>query len=304
MELLWQKLVAFHSEPSIVIFAIPIFLLLIGLEILLAGKDLKSLYQFRDSVSSISMGIGVVFIDLITKSLAFLLFWYMYEYARFFTMPMDAWWAWLLLFFLDDFSFYWHHRVSHEVRLFWAAHVNHHSSEQYNLSTALRQSWTEVIYKYAFWLWLPFLGFPPFAIFTMMGVSLIYQFWVHTKLIRRFPKPIELLFNTPSHHRVHHASNVNYLDKNYAGILIIWDRLFGTFAPERDEEPVVYGITTNLKSYNLLHIAFHEYQAIWKDIKRAPTWRMKLKYLYMPPGWSHDGPDQRAKTLQRSKQKL
>jgi sterol desaturase/sphingolipid hydroxylase (fatty acid hydroxylase superfamily) len=153
------------------------------------------------------------------------------------------WWVWILILFADDFTFYWHHRLSHEIRVLWAAHVNHHSSTTMNLATALRQSWAEQLYKYFWWLWLPVVGFPPLMILMMMSISLIYQYWVHTELIRKMPKWFEFLFNTPSHHRVHHASNVRYLDQNHAGILIIWDRLFGTFAEERDDEKPVYGIT-------------------------------------------------------------
>jgi sterol desaturase/sphingolipid hydroxylase (fatty acid hydroxylase superfamily) len=190
---------------------------------------------------------------------------------------------------LDDFTFYWHHRLSHEFRILWAAHVNHHSSEQYNLSTALRQCWTEILYKYIFFLWLPFLGFHPMMVLTQISINLIFQFWVHTKLIKKLPPFIEFLFNTPSHHRVHHASNVRYLDRNHAGTLIIWDRIFGTFAEEKDEEPVVYGITTNIDTYNPLKIATHEYASLWRDIREAPRFSDKLKYIFYAPGWSQNG---------------
>ncbi|MFT6760369.1 MAG: sterol desaturase/sphingolipid hydroxylase (fatty acid hydroxylase superfamily), partial [Psychroserpens sp.] len=198
------------------------------------------------------------------------------------------WWAWVLLFFADDLSFYWHHRLSHHIRILWAAHINHHSSENYNLAVALRQSWTELFYKYIFWLWLPILGFEPVMIFMMMGFSLIYQFWVHTKTIKSLG-PLEWIMNTPSHHRVHHASNTRYLDRNHAGILIIWDRIFGTFQKEEETDPVVFGITSNIHTHNLFKIAFHEFQSIWKDIKSAPNLKTKLGYIFMPPGWSHDG---------------
>ena len=166
------------------------------------------------------------------------------------------------------------------MRLLWAAHVNHHSSEKYNLSTALRQSWTEEIYKFAFWLWLPVLGFHPLFIFMQMSISLIYQFWIHTQIIKRLPNAVELVFNTPSHHRVHHASNVCYLDRNYAGILIIWDRFFGTFAPENPAEPVSYGIT------------------IAHGLAEAKSWRQRINHLLKPPGWSADGSTQTAKQMQ------
>jgi sterol desaturase/sphingolipid hydroxylase (fatty acid hydroxylase superfamily) len=205
----------------------------------------------------------------------------------------------VLILFADDFSFYWHHRLSHEVRVLWAAHVNHHSSQNYNLATALRQSWVEQLYKYFFWLWMPLLGFHPLMMLMMMSFSLIYQYWTHTEIIRRFPGWYEFFFNTPSHHRVHHATNVRYLDRNHGGILIIWDRLFDTFAEELDAEKPVYGITKNIHTYNLVKIAFHEYQDLLHDIRTAPTFMDKVKHIFMPPGWSPTGPDQRAKTLRR-----
>lgn len=273
-----------------VIFAIPFFLLLIGIEVYLNYKERKNNYILKDSLASISMGLGSIVSDIIAKSIAFIGFVWLFEHFGFFKEHLS--WTvlgWVLLFFLDDFTFYWHHRLSHELRILWAAHVNHHSSEQYNLSTALRQSWTEILYKYIFFLWLPFLGFHPMMVLTQISINLIFQFWVHTKLIKKLPPFIEFLFNTPSHHRVHHASNVRYLDRNHAGTLIIWDRIFGTFAAEKDDEPVVYGITTNIDTYNPLKIATHEYASLWRDIREAPRFSDKLKYIFYAPGWSHNG---------------
>jgi sterol desaturase/sphingolipid hydroxylase (fatty acid hydroxylase superfamily) len=287
-----------------VLYAIPFFLLLIGIEIFINWQERAENYIFKDAVSSISMGIGSVFFDILAKSFAFIMFTHLFEWGGFFKEQLS--WTvlgWVLLFFLDDFTFYWHHRTSHEVRLFWAAHVNHHSSESYNLSTALRQSWTEVFHKYFFFLWLPLLGFPPMMVFMQISINLIYQFWIHTKYIRRFPAFIEFIFNTPSHHRVHHASNIEYLDRNHAGTLIIWDRLFGTFAEERDEEPVVYGITTNINTHNPLRIATYEYGALLKDIARAPTFADKLGYIFYPPGWSHDGSTLTANQMRKQMKK-
>ncbi len=147
---------------------------------------------------------------------------------------------------------------------------------------------------------MPLVGFDPLMMLMMMSFSLIYQYWPHTETIGRLPRWYEFIFNTPSHHRVHHASNARYLDRNHGGILIIWDRLLGTFAEEKDFEKPVYGITSNIHTYNLFKIASHEFSALWRDVKRAPTLGVKVKYLFMPPGWSHDGPDLRAKTI-RSK---
>jgi sterol desaturase/sphingolipid hydroxylase (fatty acid hydroxylase superfamily) len=256
------------------------------------------LYHAKEALASIGMGLGSLVVNVLMKALAFGVMTMLYEF-RLFEIGWH-WWSWVLMLFADDFSFYWHHRLSHEIRVLWAAHVNHHSSQDYNLAIALRQSWVEQLYKYVFWLWLPLVGFDPLMVMIMMSFSLIYQYWVHTEVIRKFPAVIEFIFNTPSHHRVHHASNIRYLDQNHGGILIIWDRLFGTFTAESDEERPVYGITSNIHTHNLFKIAFHEYQNVWKDVKNAPKWSDKLKYLFYSPGWSHNGPDLRAKSLRKA----
>ena len=283
-----------------VVYAIPFFLLAIGTELYVNWKEKLNLYERKEAVSSIGMGLGSLVIDLLMKGLA------LGTYTLIFNAVHGSggglgwhWWVWILILFADDFTFYWHHRLSHEIRILWAAHVNHHSSQTLNLATALRQSWGEQLYKFFWWLWLPLVGFPPLMMMMMMSISLIYQYWVHTELIRKLPKWFELFFNTPSHHRVHHASNTRYLDQNHAGILIIWDRMFSTFAEEREDEKPVYGLTKNIHTYNLFKIATHEFFDIWKDVKRAPTFKDKLKYIFYPPGWSHDGPDQRARTLRK-----
>ncbi|MGB1319204.1 MAG: sterol desaturase family protein, partial [Flavobacteriales bacterium] len=271
---------------DVTVYFIPGFTFLILLEIFLSYRQNLNVHEPLDSLASISMGIGSLILGIGVKFVGFALFLFLHQFAIF-DIGFE-WWAWVLLFFADDFSFYWHHRLSHHIRILWAAHINHHSSENYNLAVALRQSWTELFYKYTFWLWLPIIGFEPVMIFTMMGISLIYQFWVHTKTIKSLG-PLELVMNTPSHHRVHHASNTRYLDRNHAGILIIWDRMFGTFQKEEVADPVVYGITSNIKTYNLFKIAFHEFHNIWKDVKSAPSLKTKLGYIFMAPGWSHDG---------------
>jgi sterol desaturase/sphingolipid hydroxylase (fatty acid hydroxylase superfamily) len=281
-----------------VIYAIPFFIIAISIELYINWREQSDLYSDpKEAAASIGMGLGSLVVNIVMKGLAYGVYSILYEY-RLFTIGWH-WWSWVLILFADDFSFYWHHRLSHEVRVLWAAHVNHHSSQSYNLATALRQSWAEQLYKYFFWLWMPLIGFHPLMMLMMMSLSLIYQYWPHTETIRRFPRWFEFLFNTPSHHRVHHASNVRYLDRNHGGILIIWDRLFGTFAEERDAEKPVYGITKNIHTYNLFKIASHEYVDLWHDIKAAPAFADKVKYLFMPPGWSPSGPDLRAKTLRK-----
>ncbi|MEX0813340.1 MAG: sterol desaturase family protein [Chitinophagales bacterium] len=284
-----------NQDP--VMYALPLFIIAMLTELVLIYLDKRKKYEFKDSAASITMGIGSVIIGIAVKLVAFLVFTFLHQYAIF-----DIgfqWWVWVLLFFADDFSFYWHHRLSHEVRILWAAHVNHHSSVNLNFSTALRQSWTELFYKYAFWLWLPIIGFEPIMILTMMSISLIYQFLPHTEMVGKLAWPIEFIFNTPSHHRVHHSSNVRYLDRNHAGILIIWDRLFGTFQEELDTDKPNYGITVNINTYNPLKIATHEFVSLWKDIKSADSWKDKLGYIFYPPGWSPEGPFKTAKYLQQ-----
>jgi len=275
--------------PPVIIYAIPFFVLAMLLEFFVAStKNIKS-YTAKDAFSSIAMGLGNVFIGLVSKLFVFAALYYVYENFRVFTIPI-TWWSFIILIFLDDFSYYWFHRTSHENRFFWASHVVHHSSKHYNLSTALRQTWTGSFYSFIFWLWLPLIGFHPGIIIFQMSISLLYQFWIHTELIQKTPKWIEFFFNTPSHHRVHHGSNPIYLDRNHAGILIIWDKLFGTFQPELKSEKVKYGLVVNIKTYNPIFIAFNEWGALFKDLNtKNISVRDRIRYLYKPPGWKHDG---------------
>ena len=275
--------------PPIIVYAIPFFLLAMLLEFFVASAKNIKVYSTKDAFSSIAMGLGNVFIGFVSKLFVFAALYFVYENLRIFTIPI-SWWSFMILFFLDDFSYYWFHRTSHENRFFWASHVVHHSSKHYNLSTALRQTWTGSFYSFIFWLWLPLIGFHPGMIIFQMSISLLYQFWIHTELIQKMPKWIELFFNTPSHHRVHHGSNPIYLDKNHAGILIIWDKLFGTFQPELKSEKVQYGLVVNIKTYNPIFIAFNEWGALFKDLNtKSISVRDRIKYLYKPPGWKHDG---------------
>jgi len=284
------------AQDQLLVIAFPIFLLLIVVE---RFVDRDAYKDGKDTFVSISLSLITAIVEFIPKILAFAAFMLLHEISPLREVVQRQWWAWLVLFFLDDFAYYWFHRMNHEVRLFWAGHVPHHSSMQLNLGTALRQGVGERIHKYLFWLWIPLLGFDALMIFMMISLNLLYQFFVHTEVVQKFPKPIEWLFNTPSHHRVHHASNIRYLDCNHAGVLIIWDRLFGTFSEEKDFEKPVYGLTKNIHSYNPAYVATHEYGAIWKDVRRASKWSDKLKYIFYAPGWSHDGADQRARVLRK-----
>ena len=267
-------------------YAIPGFVLLVALELVVAVREGRERYETKDTVSSLPMGVGNALIRLLTKGVSLAVFYFIYQY-RLFDLG-DAWWVWVLCFFAEDLTYYVFHRSSHGIRYFWASHVIHHSSRKYNLSTALRQTWTgNLSGTFLFHAWLPLVGFHPIMVAIFETFSLIYQFWIHTEYIHRLPAPLEFVLNTPSHHRVHHASDVKYLDRNHGGVLIIWDRIFGTFQPE--EETPTYGLVTNIDTYNPLHIATHEWSAMFKDLRDAPDWRARWGYLAGPPGWSHDG---------------
>ncbi len=297
------------SVPDPTVYAIPVFILLVIIEIWIITKQHQLKYDYSEAFASINMGIGVVFVNIVSKAFYITLFFIIYKYRIFDSLGPDTfegffnlawhkehWYAWVLLFFADDFTFYWCHRFMHEVRVLWAGHVNHHSSQEYNYATALRQGWWEDIFKYVFWIWLPFVGFHPIMIFFMIQFSLIYQFFVHTEQISKLGF-LEKFLNTPSHHRVHHSSDLHYLDKNYGGVLIIWDKMFGSFEEETFQPK--YGLTVNIDTKNPLKIATHEIIALSKDVGRAKTWKDKFKYLILGPGWTHDGEDKRAKVLQK-----
>lgn len=279
--------------PNIIHFAIPGFILLMVIEAIHSAVQDEGLYETRDTAASLSMGIGNVLIKLFTKIPVFAVYMLAYQF-RFFEIPA-VWWSWMLLFFIEDFTYYVFHRVSHENRFFWASHVNHHSSQKYNLSTALRQTWTGNMTGFVFYIWVPLLGFYPLMLMTMQSISLIYQFWIHTETVGKLGT-LEWVMNTPSHHRVHHGSDVKYLDRNHGGVLIIWDRLFGTF--QEEQERPTYGLTNNINTYNPIKIALHEWQDMLRDIRHAPDWRARLGYIFGPPGWSHDGSRKTVKQLQ------
>ena len=272
-------------------YAIPGFVLLVLAEMLWAWKRRPEAYEPRDTLTSLAFGLGSTVAGLLLGGFALFVFLAAYEYRLFEIGPewWTVWWAWIACFVLDDLAYYWIHRAGHRVRWFWASHVNHHSSQHYNLSTALRQTWTGAFtLGFAFKLPLVLLGFHPVMIAVVGGFNLIYQFWIHTEAIGKMPRWFEAVMNTPSHHRVHHATNPRYLDRNYAGVFIVWDKLFGTFEPERDDETIRYGIVRQLGSFNLLHAVFQEWIGMLADIWRAP-WRQKLSYLLREPGWTHDG---------------
>lgn len=283
---------------TLIAYAVPVFLVTLALEAWGMHRGLfpRALgYEPRDTAASLAMGVGNVAVSAVTKAATLALFLALYR-VRLFDLGTGAA-AWVLLVVCEDLCYYGFHRAHHEVRFFWAAHVNHHSSRHYNLSTALRQSWTTPFTGPLFWAPLPLLGFHPLMVITAQGISLLYQYWIHTESIGRLG-PLEWVMNTPSHHRVHHGANVRYLDRNYAGIFIVWDRLFGTFEPEG--ERVEYGLTKNLETFNPWTIAFHEWTAMFRDARAAASWREAVSHLLRPPGWSADGSTLTARQMQRA----
>ncbi|MCX6390655.1 MAG: sterol desaturase family protein [Solirubrobacterales bacterium] len=264
--------------------AIPFFIALVLIEVLVHHfdpDDDQTGYEPRDTATSLTMGLGNVLINIFWKLVLIAVLAATYRLSPL-RMPMDDVWPWVVLLLSEDFLFYWWHRTSHEVRLFWANHVIHHSSQHFNLSTALRQDWLPM-FSLPFWIPLALIGFPPWAIILQQAISLLFQFGLHTERIGKLPRPIEYFFNTPSHHRVHHGANTGYLDRNYGGILIIWDRIFGTLREEDDK--VVYGLTKNVDSFNPLRVASHEWSDMVADVRSAPNMRTKLGYVFRGPGW-------------------
>ena len=271
-------------EVDLTVWSIPAFVILIVAEVLLSARRKVRGYETKDTVTSLTMGVGNVLIDLFMKSIHFLLLSWVATTAIF--SIGGSWWEWVLLIVATDFCYYWFHRLHHQVRFMWAAHVNHHSSKHYNLSTALRQSWTTPFTSLLFYWPLALIGFDPARILASIAINTIYQFWIHTELIDRLG-PLEWVINTPSHHRVHHGRNLEYLDRNHAGIFIVWDRIFGTFEEER--APVDYGLTKNIHTFNPIRVAFHDWSEMFRQVATAGGWSDALGYVFRPPGWSADG---------------
>jgi sterol desaturase/sphingolipid hydroxylase (fatty acid hydroxylase superfamily) len=275
--------------PNVTQLAIPAFAALIFLE-LWALKRMKRRdgFETRDAATSLMMGVGNVVAGLLFGFVAYGVLTWAYEF-RIWTIGFE--WYWILAcFVIDDARYYFYHRIAHRCRWVWAEHVIHHSSQHYNLSTALRQSWTGV-FTGMFVLRIPLvlIGFHPALIVFVGGINLLYQFWIHTEAIGKMPRWFEAVMNTPSHHRVHHATNPRYLDANYAGTLIIWDRMFGTFVEEMEEDMPRYGLVRNIATFNPFKVAIHEWVAMFKDaFQPGIGFRTRLAYLVMPPGWRHD----------------
>lgn len=289
------------SYPDVVQWAVPLFLAAILAELLwITIKHRGGRYETRDALTSLIMGAGSVASGIILGFIAWGFFMTLWAIT-----PLDlgtSIWVVALCFVLDDLRYYWVHRFGHRIRWVWASHVNHHSSQHYNLTTALRQTWTGTFtFMMVVRAPLILLGFHPAMVLFVGGLNLIYQFWIHTEAIGKMPRWFEAVMNTPSHHRVHHGRNPRYLDANYAGVFIIWDKLFGTFVPELEEEKPDYGLVHNIGTFNPLRVAFHEWVGMLKDIARPGlTFSQRVMYAVAPPGWSHDGSRQTSEQIKAS----
>jgi len=288
-------------DLPIELISICLFLAMIAIELIaIFVFRAKGTYVAKDSLLGIFLGLASGPANALT---AFITFGLLSLAAPFQMTSIPVTWAtFALCFVLDDLRFYVHHRIAHRCRWVWAMHVVHHSSQQYNLSVALRQSWTKH-FTGTMMLKIPLvlIGFDPLLV-TFCGVlNATYQFFLHTETIHKMPRWFEAVFNTPSHHRVHHGANPRYLDANYAGTLIIWDRLFGTFVAEEAADPPAYGLVKNIETYNPIKILFHEYAGIARDALRPRlTFGQRLRYIFAPPGWSHDGSRQTSESIMRA----
>lgn len=266
---------------SPVVIAIPMYFILMGIELLVLRFQKNPSYRLNDAITNINCGVVSQVTGVFLKVLSIGIYTFLFEKLALFSIPNNIW-TFLLLFFLYDFCYYWAHRLSHEINLFWGGHVVHHSSEEYNLSVALRQSSTQTIWTFMFYLPLAVIGFDPISLVLVSGINLLYQFWIHTEAIDRMGF-LEKFMNTPSHHRVHHGRNPKYIDKNHGGTFIIFDKWFGTF--QEEEERPTYGITTPVNSWNPVWVNLAHYATMKEELKVIPKFSDKVKYLFNKPGW-------------------
>ena len=267
-------------DPTVI--AIPVYFLLIGMELIAHRIQSIKSYRLNDAITNINCGVTSQVSGAFLKVFTIGFYTFLFEQFRFATIENSAL-TWIIAFIAYDFFYYWAHRMSHEVNLFWGGHSVHHQSEEYNLSVALRQSSTQTIWTFIFYSPMALAGFDPLILLSVSGFNLLYQFWIHTEAINKLPRWFEAVFNTPSHHRVHHARNPKYIDKNHGGTFIVWDRLFGTFKEE--EERPTYGITKNLNSWNPVWANVSHYTDMWKDIRTIPKLGDKIRYVFHKPGW-------------------
>jgi alkylglycerol monooxygenase len=269
---------------SPIAYAVPVFIVSVAFEYWVGRRRGLTTFRAADTVSSLSLGIVSQIANSFSRAIGVGIYALIYEHAALFELPANALWVWIAGLILYDLAYYWNHRFGHTVAIMWASHVVHHSSEEYNLSTALRQSSTGFLFNWIFTAPLAVLGFPPLVIGIVALIDLLYQYWVHTQHVGKLGW-LDRILVTPSNHRVHHGQNDYCLDRNYGGILILWDRLFGTFSEERDGEPIVYGIRGQLRSWNPLWANLHIYREIARDAWLTRNWADKLRVWFKHPGW-------------------
>ncbi|MBS1639881.1 MAG: sterol desaturase family protein [Bacteroidetes bacterium] len=288
------------KEQWLLLISTPFYLIIIGIEILLSHYKHKKFYTFTDTVTNIYLMLLNGGIDVLFRLVYLNIFQFCLSYKI--INWQNALLYWILLVLAEDFLYYWLHRFDHEIRFFWATHVTHHSSQKMNFTVGFRSSVFQPLYRFIYFLPLPFLGFKPLDIAFIYSATQIWGIFVHTELIKKMSW-LEYFFVTPSHHRVHHGCNPKYLDKNMGMFLIIWDKMFGTFQKELSEEeyqPIHYGLTKNIEKPNAVNIVFHEWNAIVKDILQPNlSFKQKIKYIFGPPGWSHNGSRKTSKELRK-----
>ncbi|WP_091506758.1 sterol desaturase family protein [Flexibacter flexilis] len=274
------------TEQQLLMFTSPMMAFFIALEIVLSWYFNRPTYNTKDTAINLTCTALNGGLDLLTRGFTFAILVFCSQYS-FFHFTEKSYFYWISLFIIHDLLYYLLHLTDHYSRFFWAVHVTHHSSQKFNLSVAIRSSVFQPLYRFVFYIPLMFLGYDPLDLAFIFAVSQTYGFFVHTESVGKLGF-LEWFMVTPSHHRVHHASNVRYLDKNMGMVLIIWDKIFGTFA-EETEKPR-YGLTSNQESYNPINIVFYEWRNIWHDLKeKKATFWQKMMYVFGPPGWSHDG---------------
>src|SRR5690606_35193340 len=264
--------------PNIIVYAAPVMIGLVVIEGLITLYKKRDYYNTKDTLAATVIGLGNVGLNAMLKVFTFGVMLFFYNLVPWSIQP--SWWSFILCLVWFDFWRYWAHRIAHENRFWWATHVTHHNSEKYNWSVSFRLGWTQNI-KIIFFIPVPLAGFDPITFLICHQIEVLYQFWIHTEYIRKLPRPIEFIFTTPSHHRVHHSSNERYLDKNYGSTFIIWDRIFGTFQAE-DEKPN-YGITKPVNSYNPIFLNFHEWMDIVRDIRKSKSLKEAYTVTFCSP---------------------
>ncbi len=281
-------------------FIFPAYILLIIIEYYQA----KDNYDLKESASSFVIAGVSTTIAFFTKVVAFGVFIFVFELSKDLRIQFlgyesfgYAWYVWIICLIGDDFNFYWHHRLSHTIRLLWAAHIPHHNADTFNLTVSIRNGWFITLYKPIFWLWMPLIGFEPAMVATCLIINAAYQFFLHTQLVPSLGW-VGRIFNNPYVHVIHHSSNIEYMDKNHGGILVIWDRLFGTYQEQIKGVKPKYGVTKGPGSYNPIIANTHEFQNIWNDLKKSRKLKDRFMYIFGPPGWSHDNSSKTAKQLQ------